>query len=148
MNRLVAIDSNVLVALLDQRDQWNQQARALIVGLKAENAALVFFDSVLNETISVMARRAIEQKRPTEFPLLLSELLRQVPEEAITWISLETQRLFRQIVELVSETGGLLNFHDALIVLSCQELGIEAVASFDEDFDDIEGLLRISSPSV
>ncbi|MFN3762384.1 MAG: type II toxin-antitoxin system VapC family toxin [Anaerolineae bacterium] len=148
MSRCIAIDSNVLVALVDRRDKWHQQALALVSALKAEDAALVYFDCVLNEAISVMARRAQEQKRSAEFPGLLDELLRQVSEDMVTWVSVDTRRLFRQIVDLVSSTGGLLNFHDSLIVLSCRELGIEAIASFDEDFDQIEDLVRIPGPST
>lgn len=148
MSRCVAIDSNVLVALVDRRDKWHRQALALVSALKAEDAALVYFDCVLNEAISVMARRAQEQKRSAEFPVLLDELLRQVPENVVTWVTMDTRRLFRQIVDLVSRTGGLLNFHDSLIVLSCRELGIEAIASFDEDFDQVEDLVRIPGPSA
>lgn len=148
MNRRVAVDSNVLVALIDRRDKWHQQALTLVSALKAENAALVYFDCVLNEAISVMARRAQEQRRSAEFPALLDELLRYVSEDMVTWVSMDIRRLFRQIVGLISRTGGLLNFHDSLIVLSCRELGIEAIASFDEDFDRVEGLVRISGSSA
>lgn len=144
MSRRVAIDSNVLVALVDRQDKWHWQARSLVSALEAENAALVYFDCVLNETISVIARRAQEQRRSHEFPVLLSELLRHVPDDIVTWVSGDTRRLFGQIVKLIGETEGLLNFHDALIVLSCRELGIEAIASFDRDFDLVMGVSRVS----
>ncbi|MCC9079048.1 type II toxin-antitoxin system VapC family toxin [Litorilinea aerophila] len=147
MSRPVAIDSNVLVALIDRQDKWHRQAQALLAALKTEGASLVYFDCVLNETISVMARRAQEQRRSAEFSMLLDELLRRVPEDAVTWISVDTQRLFNRVIELIRNTGGALNFHDALIVLACQELGIEAIASFDGDFDLVTGLLRISDSS-
>jgi len=146
MNGQAAIDSNVLVALIDRQDKWHRRAQALLAALKAENVALVYFDCVLNETISVMARRAQEQRRADEFPALLDELLQWVPEDIITWISADIQRMFGRVVELVRETGGALNFHDALLALSCQEMGIEAIVSFDEDFDLILGLRRISGP--
>jgi predicted nucleic acid-binding protein len=125
MNGQAAIDSNVLVALMDRQDKWHLRAQALLAALKAENIGLVYFDCVLDETISVMARRAQEQRRADEFPALLDELLQRVPEDIITWISADIQRMFGRVVELVRETGGALNFHDALLALSCQELGIE-----------------------
>jgi len=146
MSKQAAIDSNVLVALVDRQDKWHDQARALHAALKAEGANLVYFDCVLNETISVMARRAEEQKRSAEFPSLLDELLRQVPEDMVTWISADIQRLFGRIVELVRQAGGALNFHDALMVLACQELGMAAMVSFDEDFDLVAGLRRVATP--
>jgi predicted nucleic acid-binding protein len=145
MSKQAAIDSNVLVALVDRQDKWHLQAGALLAALKVEGADLVYFDYVLNETISGMARRAEEQKRSAEFPSLLDELLRQVPEDIVTWISADTQRLFGRIVELVRQSRGALNFHDALIALSCQEPGIAAIVSFDEDFDLVTRLTRVAS---
>jgi len=146
MNKQAVIDSNVLVALVDRRDKWHPKAQALHIALKAENVDLVYFDCVLNETISVMARRAEEQQRSAQFPSLLNELLRRVPENMVTWVSAEIQRLYRPIIELVRQTGGILNFHDALIALSCQELGIQIIVSFDEDFDQVTWLTRVASP--
>lgn len=146
MSGQAVIDSNVLVALVDSRDKWHERARALHAALKTEGVSLVYFDCVLNETISVLARRAEEQKRSAEFSRLMDELLRRVPEDMVTWISVRTQRLYGNIVELVRNSGGILNFHDALIALSCQELGIPAIVSFDEDLDHIAWLARIVTP--
>jgi predicted nucleic acid-binding protein len=38
MSKQVAIDSSVLVALVDRQDKWHDQARALHAALKAEGA--------------------------------------------------------------------------------------------------------------
>ncbi len=146
MREQSVIDSNVLIALVDGRDKWHKRALALHSALKTEDIALIYFDCVLNETISVLARRAAEQKRLPEFSHLLDELLQKVPEDIVTWISPETQRLYRSIVELVRQTGGTLNFHDALISLACRDLGITAIVSFDEDFDHITWLTRLAKP--
>lgn len=42
-------------------------------------------------------------------------------------------------------SGWALNFHDALIVMAWQEIGLDAIVSFDEDFDLVPGLRRIGS---
>lgn len=52
----VAIDTNVLVALVDARDKWHASARALRDALKTTAGELVYFDLVLNEAVSVLAR--------------------------------------------------------------------------------------------
>lgn len=101
MKKQAVIDSNVLVALVDRQDKWHPQAQELHAALRAEVVDLVYFDCVLNETISVMARRAEEQKRTAQFPSFLSKLLQQVPVDGVTWISANIQRLFGRIVELV-----------------------------------------------
>lgn len=45
------------------------------------------------------------------------------------------QRLYAKIIALSKQFSGKLNFHDALIALKCQELQLEALLSFDSDFD-------------
>ena len=99
MMKQAVIDSNVLVAIVDSRDNWHGKAQTLLNSLEAEEVSVIYFDCVLNETISVLARRAEEQKRSEQFSILLDTLLKQVPIDEITWISSEIQRLYRETVE-------------------------------------------------
>lgn len=143
----IVADTNWLVAFVDSRDKWHTRAHEIARVLAKQQAQIVYLDCVLNETISVLARRAEEQKRVEELPALLASIYRQVPETLIVWASLETRRLYGEIVELVQRTQGALNFHDALIALLCREWQITALVSFDEDFDRITWLTRIYSES-
>jgi predicted nucleic acid-binding protein len=145
MNKYAVIDSNVLVALLDDRDKWHAQARSLLDALKGETVHVIYFDCVLNETISVMARRSEEQNRSAQFSELLDKLQAQVPEDLVTWITPDTQRYYSRVVALVRQSQGKLNFHDALIALACQELEIKTILSFDRDFDEISWMERYES---
>jgi predicted nucleic acid-binding protein len=144
----IAIDTNVLVALVDSHDKWHGRAVALREALKAAQLNLLYFDSVVNETVSVLARRAEEQGRAQQFAGLLEVLLQQVPTAIITWLSTETQRLYDRVIELIRDASGVLNFHDALIALGCQELGVAVIASFDGDFDQVSWLTRIDTPET
>jgi predicted nucleic acid-binding protein len=67
-----------------------------------------------------------------------------VPRKIIVWISGEAEPLYDEIIELVVSSSGELNFHDASIALSCRELGIPFMASFDADFDNISWLTRLA----
>lgn len=146
MRKQAVIDSNVLIAIVDSRDNWHEKAQVLLNSLKAEEVGLIYVDCVLNETISVLARRAEEQKRSEQFSMLLDTLSNQVPVDTITWLSLETQRLYDQVIEQVRQTAGVLNFHDALIAHYCQKNEIHAIISFDKDFDLLPWLTRIAAP--
>ena len=148
IRKRVAIDTNVLVALVDSHDKWHSRAVTLRDALKAAQVDLLYFDSILNETVSVLGRRAEEQRRSQQFSSLMEVLLQQVPASVITWLSAETQRLYDRVIELVRETSGVLNFHDALIALGCQELGVAIIASFDRDFDQISWLTRVDTPEA
>ncbi|MBI1923895.1 type II toxin-antitoxin system VapC family toxin [Candidatus Poribacteria bacterium] len=139
----VAVDTNALVAQVDARDKWHAKVHGISSKLRASGYTSVYFDCVINETISILGRRTEEQGRPHDFISTLSNLQNKVPKPIITWVSQETQRLYDDIVALVEQTSGKLNFHDALIALCCKESGIRFILSFDKDFDDINWLTRI-----
>ena len=113
----VALDTSVLVGLVDSRDIWHPAAVTLRDALKGAQARMVYCDCVVSETINVLARRAKERKRTSEFAELLTQVGSQVPEDSIAWISLETRRLYGEIMGLVRDSGGTLNFNDALVAL-------------------------------
>lgn len=145
-NPEIAIDTSVLVGLVDSRDTWHDSAWALHDALKVVRARLIYPDCVVNEAVSVLARRARERKHVDEFPDLLGRLLSHVDEESITWLSSATKRLYRQIMDLVRDTSGELNFHDALIALGCRDLHVERIATFDGGFERITWLKRLHDP--
>ncbi len=141
----VALDTSILVGLIDSRDIWHPAALALRDALKDAQAQLVHFDCVISEAINVLARRAKERKRSSEFTELLTQVASQAPEDSIIWVPTETRRFYQEIIGLVRDSIGALNFNDALIALGCRELGIECIATFDSDFDSIAWLKKLSS---
>ena len=59
----IVLDANVLVALVDIKDKWHHQAFELRDALVSANEAkLIYFDCVVNETVSALGRRAEEQR--------------------------------------------------------------------------------------
>ena len=144
MNR-AAIDTNVLVTIIDSRDKWHPKATKLIEKLSTDKELqLVYFDCVLNETVSVLARRLEEQKRTQNFSTLLDDLQTHIPVDMITWISSDIKAVYKKVIALVQQTSGTLNFHDALIALKCRDLKINSILRFDRDFDQIDWLRRIA----
>jgi len=142
----VALDTVVLAALLDSRDKWHQPAVAIRDSLKSVEAEIFYLDPVINEVVSVLARRLGEQRRGDQFMVLLDQLQKLIPADKITWVSPLAERLYPAVLALVRQYKGELNFHDALISLGCREFGIEYIASFDCDFDHIDWLTRITNP--
>lgn len=142
----VALDSSVLVGLLNPRDTWHQRAIALRDAMQGADVELLYFDCVVGETISVVARRLEEQGRTAEFVQLLGRLRAQIAPTIITWILPDVPRLYDAILDLIHASAGTLNFNDALIALACRERAIPAIASFDPDFDTVAWLRRLSQP--
>ncbi len=140
---MVALDTNIVVALVDDHDKWHTTAVAIRDALIGAQAQLVYFDCVLNESIGVIGRRTAEQKRPEQFDRLIDELTIIMPASNITWVGGAAQQWLDEILNLCRANHGALNFHDALIALACQVLGVRFLASFDLDFDHIPWLTRI-----
>ena len=142
----VAIDSSVLVGLINPRDLWRAQAVALRQSLLVAGAELFYFDCVVVESVSAAVRRLHERGRVPDVATLLDRLNAQVPASTITWILPDVPRLYPAVLDLIRSSSGELNFHDALISLACRERGIPAIASFDADFDQVAWLRRLSRP--
>jgi predicted nucleic acid-binding protein len=141
----IAIDTSVVIGLLDSQDIWHTPALALQDAMIAAKLEPVYFDCVLAEAISTMTRRLHEKRRRAELSNLLDRLLADFPAQVITWVSPDIPRLYYVVMELIRSSGGELNFNDALIALVCRERHIPALASFDRDFDSIPWLKRVAA---
>jgi predicted nucleic acid-binding protein len=142
----VAIDSSVLVALLDPRDVWRDQSVAIESALLDAGITPVYFDCVAAEAISAASRRLREKGRAAEVPTLIKRLNDRVPHENLTWILPDVPAFYHPALEIMRASSGELNFNDAIISLACREREIPAIASFDADFDRVDWLKRIAAP--
>lgn len=142
----VAIDTSVLVGLINPLDHRRSQAMGLCDALIAARAELVYFDCVAAEAVSVVVRRLEEKNRCEEVKPMLDRLMQQAPQDTLCWVLPDVSRLFTDILALIRSSSGALNFNDALLALACRERGIEAIASFDADFDQVDWLRRLARP--
>jgi predicted nucleic acid-binding protein len=142
----IAIDTSVLVGLINTLDHRRPQALALHEALLASTHTLVYFDCVATETISTVIRRLYEKGRLTDIQKALEKFNMQVPANMLSWILPDVPVLYSDALDLIRISNGALNFNDALIALACRERGITAIASFDSDFDDVTWLERFASP--
>ena len=143
----IAIDSSVLVALLNPADVWHDQATALREALNQTDATLIYLDCVVAEAISAAARRLHERRRGAEVKDLLHRLESHAPRDLITWILPDVPRLYPAVLNLIHTSSGELNFNDALIALVCRERRVSLLASFDPDFDSLSWLKRVATVS-
>ncbi len=146
MPKTIAIDTSVLVGLINPQDVWHHTAQQLNQALQAGDTAVILFDCVLAEAASVIVRRLHEKKQFTAVDTFLQQLHQQYPAESLTWIFPTVSNFYGDILLLMRSTNGTLNFIDALIALACRERSIPTIASFDTDFDTIPWLTRLSQP--
>jgi predicted nucleic acid-binding protein len=145
MNEIV-IDANFLVALLDGDDSFHTKATEIEMMIPIETPRL-YFDVVVSESLSVLARRSEERKRIFSFREKVRMLQIKLPYSNISWVSVLIQTYYSEILELMTHHNGKLNFNDALIVVYMKKNNLQFIASFDSDFDDVAWVQRISTPS-
>ena len=140
----VLIDSNFLVALLDQADTWHSTAKDIEHSIP-ENVLLIVPDIVAAETLSVIARRLEEKKRSGLFPSIVATLRQNLPSSRLAWITPSVPDLYDELLDLMVSYNGTLNFNDCLLVLYMRKTRYQYLLSFDSDFDAVEDIQRLGS---
>jgi predicted nucleic acid-binding protein len=99
------IDANVLLALVDKKDKWHPEAKTLAEALKKRKWEVIYLDCVLNEVISVLAKRLEERDESQGLAYLLERLEKLVPKEKVEWLYPGVPDLYSDIVKLIKEKG-------------------------------------------
>ena len=143
----IVYDSSFLVGLIDEKDKWHKHAVEISDFLAFFEHEGVVFDCVINEVVSVLARR-LEEKKRKNFLKVLEEIRSKITKDKIFWTCTETIDMYDTIFDTIEEYEGKLNFHDALIVLMMEKFEIYFIVSFDKDFDLIKGIKRIHHENI
>jgi len=146
MSVRILVDTSFLVAQLDERDVHHQTAKALHELFRKREVAYIYLDCVVNEAVTVLARRALERKidpRP-----IIRRLRKEIHTEMLDWTGPELPRLWERTLDTLETYKGRLSFNDCLLVIVSQEGGIEWLASFDQSFDQVSGIKRIGTTAA
>ena len=139
-----AVDTSFAVALMDSKDMHHQRATHMLAGMGESGVELVYVDCVINEIYSVIARKLWERKMQERFPVIADEIASSLENVEVVSAYRYLPKAHRAVVDLMKQTQGRLNYHDALIALSLKEEGIDNIITLDKDFDEVEWLERIS----
>jgi predicted nucleic acid-binding protein len=142
MNKII-IDATLLVALLDEKDIWHKVAVSIRDAMIESGAQLIFLDCVANETLTVLGRRCKRKNEEDKFSDLIKKFKKIVKFEELNWSYSYLKDDYEKILEKMERYKGQVSFHDVLISLFAQDKNICYIASFDSDFDKVEGLKRI-----
>ena len=139
----VIIDTSLLVAQLDDKDIRHSKSLLVADSLVRTGVELIYFDCVINETITVVCRRLRQRKKEAMIGEVLKVFKTTIGKDSISWIYPAIRKYYDDCLELIKSSGGKVNFHDALIALAAKDIGASKIASFDKDFDMIDWLERI-----
>jgi predicted nucleic acid-binding protein len=133
----VLLDTNVLFATASARDDYHDTAREIIGGIDHGSLpTAVITNYVLAETLNLTR----EKLGPDAATAMLDRLIEgahfEIAHAALADFN-TAQGVFRQYPAI--------SFIDATIVAYAQREQIEYLYSFDDDFDEVEGIARLTT---
>ena len=127
---MILIDSNFFINLIDLKDRNHGRAKKILS--KIENKEKIVTDGVILESIT-LAGSLFGGKIATELYNNIKDNYR----------IFQTYHLFNKGMKTHLKYGGSLSLVDTLIIETMKELNINELVSFDTDFDNKEGVIRI-----
>lgn len=128
----VVLDANVLVGLLDRSDSLHQRAADLLGRIQRDGGRPVMLDIMIAEMVSALCRRATQRKaNPPDLAHVRDQVHGWLDAGVVTFVHDAVAEMFEEIVDAAEESGGILNFNDAALVLLQREGTIDDVATFD-----------------
>src|SRR3990167_7675463 len=132
------LDTNFLISVLDPRDIHHNRAVKILGILPSTDSRNVFLsDTVFNETLTVLARRGLNQKNPHNFSEWSEKFRLILPEYPILCLYDTLPKGYKKIIDLMTKFEGRLSFHDCLIALFLKEVQNVRLVSFDEEFHKV-----------
>ncbi|NYB26471.1 MAG: type II toxin-antitoxin system VapC family toxin [Methanobacteriaceae archaeon] len=128
---MIFVDSSLIIAMVLTKDQWHQKAVQLIK--KINNEEKVISDLMVAESITSIGDRKGGKEAINIFNYL---------QDNFTVISTDFEFL-KSIKRQYLKYDGTLSIADTSAVEIMKNMKITQIASFDRDFDKVEGIVRI-----
>jgi len=128
----VVLDANVIVGWLDQSDSLNARATKVLDDIHSAGDSYLLLDFIVEEAVSVASRRACQRKtNAPDLPSILEKVKRLYQRNEIEFVHGEIEDLYPDVLEIVAQSAGTLNFNDAALIVLQQRGFIGEVATFD-----------------
>ncbi len=128
----IVLDANVVIGWLDEYDSLGGRASKVVQDILAAGDILLLLDFVVAESISVICGRASERKRNIpDLPAILDKVNRWYQRNEIEFLQRELEELYPDVLDVIRQSGGALNFNDAALVALQLRGFIGDVATFD-----------------
>ncbi len=130
---MIFLDSSFLIALADSDDQFHNGAASLMPRLRGAKAIT---EMVLSESVTGVGARLGGKAAREVFENLLYD-----PSVSVFFAN---KKLLERALPIFVKYGGAVSFSDALSIRIMLDHKMREVASFDRDFDRVEGIIRLS----
>ena len=128
----IVLDANVIVGWLDQSDSLNARATKVLDDIHSAGDSYLLLDFIVEEAVSVACRRACQRKtNAPDLPGILEKVKRLYQRNEIEFVHGEIEDLYPEVLEVVGQSGGTLNFNDAALIALQRHGLIGDIATFD-----------------
>jgi len=141
MSKLV-IDTNIIVAIVDNKDVHHKKALSLVLNIEERNIPIVLMDCVINEIYSVIARRSNQRGYSFKDAVMKMEMVISSIEIMRAYSLVKT--LHENIIRMMIKSDGKMNYHDCLISLVMKEKGLPDILTLDKGFLSVPWINVIS----
>ena len=124
------LDTAFIVALFVSNDQWHPQAIEIYEQIK--NNKLIISKLVIAETITILKNK-LKTKDINEIYINISNFFDVVDDNLN----------YNEAIEEFVKYDSTISFFDAMYVAIMKKENIINIVSFDDDFDKVDGIVRI-----
>ncbi len=129
---MIMVDSSYFIGLIDQRDKWHKNAVNLkdYIGKEKKNVT----DLIISEVLTVIGKRKGGKE---------GHILYQYFKDNCK-ILYPTEEDIDNAESIYLKYNGKLSLADSLTIHYMNKLSIQAIVSFDSDFDKVDNIMRVS----
>lgn len=128
---MVFVDSSYIVALVVEKDQWHEKAVKIIK--KLDGKEKITTEAMIIESINLIGKCNGGKVGKIIFQYIQDNYKIYTPPN-----------ILKRAMEEFVKYDGTLSLADCTAIISAQDLGIHEIISFDDDFDKVEGIIRIT----
>lgn len=128
---MIFIDTSYLLAILNNKDQWHEQA--LKLAPKVEKTGKIISNIVITEILNGLTGLVNGKEIKRLYEILTTVYL----------VYNETKEIYEKAILIANKYDGTIGYSDCTIMAIMDTLGIQEIVSFDEDFDNKENIIRI-----
>lgn len=127
---MIFLDSSFLISFFAGKDRHHE--KAIKIAEKIENKEKIISKLVIAEVITIL-RLKLKAKQ-------VLEIYSNLPEN---FTIIEDQKYYNNAMNEFLKYNGNISFFDSMYLYLMKKKGIHEIASFDEDFDNKYGIIRI-----
>ena len=127
---LIFVDASYIIALIVEKDQWHADALKLLEKLKSE-------DKIITEALIIESLNLIGRCHGGKVGYLTFKYIKD------NFTIFKSDTLLEESIRYYLMYDGTLSLADCTAIHAMKENGIHEILSFDDDFDKVDGIIRI-----